>query len=348
MSFLADKSLLLTGGTGSFGQKFVEYLLKNHPRIKRLIIFSRDELKQFEMSQKFPSTTYPQLRYVLGDIRDKERLRQVSQGVDIIIHAAALKQVDTAEQNPFEFIQTNIIGSYNLIESALYNRVKRVVALSTDKAVAPVSLYGATKLCADKLFINANWENSAQTVFSVVRYGNVLGSRGSVVPFFLQARQSGILPITHPYMTRFNISLQEVVDVVLFALENALGGEIFVPKSPSYRLIDLAEAICPTCQKKLVGLRAGEKIHEELLTIHESHSTIETSAYYIIVPRVPTEPFQHTLSRYITHHQAQAVTESFAYSSDRNSHWLSIEELRRQIKLYVDKNFTWEASTLTE
>ena len=240
-------------------------ILQRFPNIHRLVIYSRDELKQFEMAQNFSSDKYPGLRYFIGDIRDAKRLTRACEGIDIVVHAAALKQVPTAEYNPIEFIRTNVLGSENVIEAALDSGVKRVVALSTDKAAAPINLYGATKLCSDKLFVAANnIKGSRDLRFSVVRYGNVMGSRGSVIPFFLQKRQEGVLPITDPQMTRFNITLEEGVKMVIWTIENAWGGEIFVPKIPSYRITDVATAIAPECEQRIVGIRAGEKVHEEL------------------------------------------------------------------------------------
>ncbi|MFN3315528.1 MAG: UDP-N-acetylglucosamine 4,6-dehydratase (inverting) [Raineya sp.] len=343
MSILANQSILVTGGTGSFGKKFVSTVLQNFPDVKRVIVFSRDELKQFEMAQQFPSSKYPQIRFFIGDVRDKERLMRAFEGVDIVVHAAALKQVPTAEYNPFEAIKTNVIGAQNIIEASLDSGVKKLVALSTDKAAAPINLYGATKLCSDKLFIAANNMIGYHDIrFAVVRYGNVIGSRGSVVPFFLEKRKTGVLPITHPEMTRFNISLQEGVDLVFFALENALGGEIFVPKIPSYKILDVAEAICPHCEKRIVGIRPGEKIHEEMITETDSLNTIELDKYYIIVPNYPFVSFEETMKKYLSYYQAGRVKEGFRYSSGQNTQWLSVEQIREQIRLHVDSNFKVE------
>ncbi|MDA7936216.1 UDP-N-acetylglucosamine 4,6-dehydratase (inverting), partial [bacterium] len=270
------KSILITGGTGSFGKRFVSRILNDHPEVERIVIYSRDELKQFEMAQTFSQEEFPQLRYFIGDVRDKDRLQRALEGIDTIIHAAALKQVPTAEYNPFECIKTNVMGAQNIVEAALNSDVKRVVALSTDKAAAPVNLYGATKLCSDKLFIAAtNMIGSRDLTFSVVRYGNVMGSRGSVIPFFMNRRDSGVLPITDTSMTRFNISLDEGVDMVFYAAERAIGGEIFVPKIPSYRITDVATAIAPSAKQEIVGIRPGEKIHEEMITASDSPNTIE-------------------------------------------------------------------------
>jgi UDP-N-acetylglucosamine 4,6-dehydratase/5-epimerase len=268
---LNDTSILITGGTGSFGKAFVRTVLQNFPNIRRLVIYSRDELKQFEMSQEFLEAKHPGLRYFIGDIRDESRLRRALEGIDVVVHAAALKQVPAAEYNPFECIKTNVLGAQNLIEACLDADVKRVVALSTDKAAAPINLYGATKLCSDKLFVAANNIRGKRDIrFSVVRYGNVMGSRGSVIPFFLDRRESGVLPITDPNMTRFNISLQEGVDMVLWSIEHAWGGEVLVPKIPSYRITDVATAVAPECKQEIVGIRPGEKIHEEMITASDS------------------------------------------------------------------------------
>ena len=280
-----DKSILITGGTGSFGKAFVKTVLIRHPDIKRLVVYSRDELKQFEMSQQFPGNRYTGLRYFIGDVRDQERLHRAMEGIDVVIHAAALKQVPAAEYNPFECIKTNVLGAQNVIEACLDTGVQRVVALSTDKAAAPINLYGATKLCSDKLFVAANNIKGHRNIrFVVVRYGNVMGSRGSVIPFFLGKRSSGVLPITDPGMTRFNISLQEGVDMVLWSLEHAWGGEILVPKIPSYRITDVAKAIGPECKHSVIGVRPGEKIHEEMITASDSFNTVDMGRYYAILP----------------------------------------------------------------
>src|SRR6185503_9987145 len=264
---LNGKALLVTGGTGSFGKAFIRTVLERYPEVQRLVVFSRDELKQYEMEQKFPIQKHPGLRYFIGDVRDGDRMRRALEGVDILVHAAALKQVPAAEYNPFECIKTNILGAQNIVEASFDTGVKNVVALSTDKAAAPINLYGATKLCSDKLFTAANNVRGARDLrFSVVRYGNVMGSRGSVMPYFLSQRTSGVFPITDPAMTRFNISLNDGVEMVLWALHNAIGGEIFVPKIPSFRILDLAEAIGPECEVKVVGIRPGEKLHEEMIT----------------------------------------------------------------------------------
>jgi UDP-N-acetylglucosamine 4,6-dehydratase (inverting) len=334
------KSVLITGGTGSFGKKFVEVLLKRQPDIRRVVVYSRDELKQFEMAQTFSRSEYPNLRFFIGDVRDESRLRLAMEDVDTVIHAAALKQVPTAEYNPFECIKTNVIGAQNVIEAAMATGVKNVVALSTDKAAAPINLYGATKLCSDKLFIAANNIRGKRDLkFSVVRYGNVMGSRGSVIPFFMEKRKTGVLPITDMGMTRFNISLEEGVDMVFFALENALGGEIFVPKIPSYRIKEVAEAIGPDCEHPVVGIRPGEKLHEEMITSSDSQNTIETENYYVIVPNSQEGSYQSVMERYLAHYKAKHVTPGFCYSSGKNTNWLNAAQIRDLIKKHVDSGF---------
>lgn len=334
---LNGKSVLVTGGTGSFGKKFTEIVLNRFPDIRKLIIYSRDELKQFEMSQIFPETRFPAIRYFIGDVRDEARLRRACEGVDIIIHAAALKQVPAAEYNPMECIKTNIIGAENVINAAMDSGVTDVIALSTDKAAAPINLYGATKLCSDKLFVAANnYKGSRKLKFSVVRYGNVMGSRGSVIPFFLKKKKAGVLPITHEEMTRFNISLDEGVNLVLYAYEHALGGEIFVPKIPSYRITELAEAICPNSKKEIVGIRPGEKIHEEMITESDSLYTADVGNYYVILPQNPSWDY----AAYFKNRNARKVPEGFKYNSGTNDQWLSKEQLRELIRKHVDPTFT--------
>jgi UDP-N-acetylglucosamine 4,6-dehydratase/5-epimerase len=333
---LNGKSILVTGGTGSFGKKFVETVLQKYPSVKKLIIYSRDELKQFEMSQHFPVSKYPAIRYFIGDIRDEARLRRACEGVNVIIHAAALKQVPAAEANPMECIKTNIIGAENIVNVAMDSGVSDVVALSTDKAAAPINLYGATKLCSDKLFVAANNFKGARNLkFSVVRYGNVMGSRGSVIPFFLEKRKSGVLPITDVNMTRFNISLEEGVDLVLHAYEHALGGEIFVPKIPSYRITDVAEAISPSAQQNVVGIRPGEKIHEEMITESDSLATVDLGRYYAILPQDAT----WDSAEYLVKKKAKRVPQGFKYNSGTNSEWLTVDELRTLIRKHVDPAF---------
>ena len=328
---MTDKSILITGGTGSFGRAFVRTLLERQPDIKRLVIYSRDELKQFEMAQSFPESRYPGLRYFIGDVRDESRLRRALEGIDIVVHAAALKQVPAAEYNPFECIKTNVLGAQNLIEACLSNGVQRVVALSTDKAAAPINLYGATKLCSDKLFIAANnIRGNRDLRFSVVRYGNVMGSRGSVIPFFLERRKSGVLPITDPRMTRFNISLQEGVDMVLWSIDHAWGGEVLVPKIPSYRITDVAAAVAPECRLEMVGIRPGEKIHEEMITASDSPNTVDMGRYYAILPSAG----QFTLEEFCGKTGATRVEPGFAYDSGTNPEFLDVAQLRQLIASY--------------
>lgn len=329
---LEQSSILITGGTGSFGRAFTAAVLKEYPSVKRLVIFSRDELKQFEMAQLFPDSKYPCIRYFIGDIRDERRLSRALEGIDIVVHAAALKQVPAAEYNPFECIKTNILGAQNLIEASLDSGVKRLVALSTDKAAAPINLYGATKLCSDKLFVAANQIKGARDIrFSVVRYGNVMGSRGSVIPFFMDRRSKGVLPITDPSMTRFNISLQEGVRMVIWALKNAWGGEILVPKIPSYRITDVATAIAPECTQEVVGIRPGEKIHEEMITASDSLNTVDLGDYYAILPSGGTL----SLNDYCARTGAIRVPEGFAYNSGDNDRFLTIDEIRTLIDTHV-------------
>jgi UDP-N-acetylglucosamine 4,6-dehydratase len=333
---LNGKSILVTGGTGSFGKKFVETVISRFPGIKRLVIYSRDELKQFEMAQIFPHSKYNFIRYFIGDVRDGDRFKRACEGIDIIVHAAALKQVPAAEYNPMECIKTNIFGAENVINAALDCGVKKVVALSTDKAAAPINLYGATKLCSDKLFVAANNIRGFKDLsFSVVRYGNVIGSRGSVVPFFMDKKKEGKLPITHPDMTRFNISLEEGVELVLYAIEHAWGGEIFVPKIPSYKITDVAKAIGPDCKQEIVGIRPGEKLHEEMITETDSLYTIELDKYYVIAPSTPTWKIEDFIKKF----NGKMVEMGFKYNSGTNSEWLSVEDIREQIKQHVDKNF---------
>lgn len=329
---LNGKRILITGGTGSFGQAFVATVLRNFPDVKRLVIYSRDELKQFEMANRWSRQEFPGLRYFIGDVRDVNRLRRALESIDIVIHAAALKQVPAAEYNPFETIKTNVLGAQNVIDASLDTGVRQVIALSTDKAAAPINLYGATKLCSDKLFVAAsNIKGDRDIKFSVVRYGNVMGSRGSVIPQFMRQRESGVLPITDPRMTRFNILLSEGVDLVLKAIQSSLGGEIFVPKIPSYRITDLAEAIGPECQKKIVGIRPGEKLHEEMITHADSPNTIETDSLFVIVPVSLSGDRAEILQRYLVHHQGQPVDDGFRYTSAENDNWLSVDELRELI-----------------
>lgn len=331
--------MLITGGTGSFGRRLTETLLKHHaPR--KLVIFSRDELKQFEMAQHFPFAKHPQLRFFIGDVRDRDRLTRALEGIDVVVHAAALKQVPTAEYNPFECIKTNVLGAENLVEASLAAGVRHVVALSTDKAAAPINLYGATKLCSDKLFIAANNIRGNHDIrFSVVRYGNVMGSRGSVIPFFLDRRKTGTLPITDPRMTRFNITLDEGVKMVIDAATTALGGEIFVPKIPSYRITDVAEAIGPDCAKPIVGIRAGEKIHEEMVTETDALQTIATAHQYVIVPMPHLLDQAEVMAEYCKHHAGAPVPEGFSFNSGRNTDWLTVPQIRALIRQHVDASF---------
>lgn len=336
MPFDSSSSILITGGTGSFGKAFIAEILNRFPAIERLVIYSRDELKQWEIQQLYPANQFPQLRFFLGDVRDRSRLVRALEGIDTVVHAAALKQVPAAEYNPIEFINTNVMGAENVVQACLDSDVKRVVALSTDKAAAPINLYGATKLCSDKLFVAANNIKGKRDLrFSVVRYGNVMGSRGSVIPFFLEKAKTGVLPITEPTMTRFNISLSEGVAMVLWTLENALGGELFVPKIPSYRITDVAEAIGPSCEKQIIGIRPGEKIHEEMITVSDSFSTIDLGEYYAILPsdgRVQQFYQQAGIRN-------QPAEKGFAYNSGSNPEFLTVDQLRELIRVHVDPAF---------
>lgn len=333
---LNNKSILITGGTGSLGKALTAHIFKNYPDVKRLVIFSRDEQKQFQMAQEYPTDKYPQIRFFIGDIRDEDRIKRALKGIDYVIHAAAMKHVPIAEYNPMECIKTNVLGAENLINACLETEVERVVALSTDKAAAPINLYGATKLTSDKLFIAANNIRGWNPIkFSVVRYGNVMGSNGSVIPFFLEKRKEGKLPITDPNMTRFNISLQGGVDMVMHALEHAWGGELFVPKIPSYRITDVAEAIGPECEKPVIGIRPGEKVHEEMITASDSFNTYDLGNYYAILPQVP----RFKLSEFIKHHNAKPVEQGFCYNSGENEEWETVENLRKLIREHVDPTF---------
>ena len=332
---LNNKSILITGGTGSFGKKFTEMVLARYPDIKRLVIYSRDELKQYEMAQLYPHDKYPQVRFFIGDVRDYPRFKRACQGIDIIVHAAALKHVPIAEYNPDECVKTNIGGAQNVIDAALGSEAKIVVALSTDKAAAPINLYGATKLVSDKLFIAANnikgWKDIR---FSVVRYGNVMGSRGSVIPFFLEKAKNGkVLPITDKEMTRFNISLEEGVEMVLWAIEGAIGGEIFVPKIPSYNIETVAKAIAPNAKLEYIGIRPGEKIHEEMITDSDAYYTIDTGKYYAILPAGANR------QKYLDYYKATEVPKGFKYNSGENNKWVSVEELRELIRKHIDPDF---------
>ncbi len=325
---LNTKTILVTGGTGSFGRRFIPTVLEQYPDVERIVVFSRDELKQYEMAQDYPKQKYPQLRFFLGDIRDDKRLKRALEGIDTVIHAAALKQVPAAEYNPFECIKTNILGAKNLVDACLDQGVRKVVALSTDKAAAPINLYGATKLCSDKLFVAANNTKGSRDIsFSVVRYGNVFGSRGSVVPFFLNQRDTGELSITDKRMTRFNITLQEGVDLVMKALKVMWGGEIFVPKIPSYRILDVADAIAPGCRFREIGIRPGEKLHEEMITETDALNTIECDDYYVILPSMDfldVDDFTQTF-------RGKRCPEGFRYCSGTNTQWLSVKQIRQLV-----------------
>ncbi len=333
-----NKSILVTGGTGSFGKAFIKYLIKNFKGFKKIIIFSRDELKQFEMASLLSEKDYPFIRYFIGDVRDLSRLKRALEEVDYVIHAAALKQVEAAEYNPFEVIKTNIVGAQNIIEACLESpKVKKVVALSTDKAVSPINLYGASKLCSDKLFISANnIVGNKKKIFSVVRYGNVMGSRGSVIPVFLEQKKRGTIKVTDPSMTRFNITMTDSIKLVLHALDKSLGGEIFVPKIPSYKILTLAKAIGEKSKIKIVGVRPGEKIHEELISISEARHTLDIGKYYVILSpsleRSNNPLSMYLYKKYLNKKNTKKVPKDFEYNSGRNKKFLNIEEIRKLLK----------------
>lgn len=336
MKDIENKSILITGGTGSLGTALTEHILAKYPKIKKVVIYSRDEQKQFQMAQDFPSDKFPQIRFLIGDVRDVKRLTRAFKDIDYVIHAAAMKHVPIAEYNPDECVKTNIHGAQNVIDACLETGVERVVALSTDKACAPINLYGATKLASDKLFVAANNITGWNPIrFSVVRYGNVMGSNGSVIPFFINKTKEGILPITDPEMTRFNISLQGGVDMVMHALEHAWGGEIFIPKIPSYKITDVAEAIGPECEHKVIGIRPGEKVHEEMITPSDSFYTYDLGEYFTILPSNP----KWKLQDFIKEFNATKVKEGFAYNSGTNEEWETVETLRALITEHVDATF---------
>jgi UDP-N-acetylglucosamine 4,6-dehydratase/5-epimerase len=325
MATLDGRSILVTGGTGSFGQAFVRQLFSDH-QPARVVVYSRDELKQFEMRQ---TLNQPQIRYFIGDVRDRDRLERALQGIDVVVHAAALKQVPAAEYNPIECIKTNVIGSENVINASINQGVKKVIALSTDKAVNPVNLYGATKLCADKLFVAANHLSPSGTRFSVVRYGNVIGSRGSVIPFFKSMSKKGRLPLTDKRMTRFWIRIEDGVRFVDRCIELMRGGEIFVPKIPSMKIVDLATALCPNCEHEIVGIRPGEKLHELLIARDDARFTLEFENYYIIQPQIHL--WDSTQDCLYDREKGRAVLEDFEYVSNNNSQWIEPDRLRQVI-----------------
>jgi len=338
---LSGKSILITGGTGSLGQALTKHILEAYPDVRKLVVFSRDEQKQFLMEQEVSLENYPQMRYFVGDVRDESRLDRAFKDIDYVIHAAAMKHVHIAEYNPDECIKTNVGGAQNVIKAALNTNVERVVALSTDKACAPINLYGATKLTSDKLFIAANNIKGWNPIkFSVVRYGNVMGSNGSVIPFFLNKRSEGVIPITDPEMTRFSITLQEGVNMVMHALHHSLGGELFVPKIPSYRILDLAEAIAPECEERVVGIRPGEKIHEEMISSSDSYNTYDLGKYYAILPQQPAARLEELIKKY----SAKKVKPGFRYDSESNPDFLTVAELRGLIHDHVDPEFKFKAS----
>ena len=327
-----NKTILLTGGTGSFGKKFIEIVLRKF-KAKKLIIYSRDEQKQFQLQQKLKIGKKPLIRYFIGDVRDLDRLKLAMQDVDIVIHAAALKHIPIAEYNPFEVVKTNILGAQNVIEASLYNKVKKVIALSTDKASSPVNLYGATKLTSDKLFVAANnYKGSHDIQFSVVRYGNVMGSRGSVIPFFLNKKGNGVFPVTDKRMTRFNITLNEGVYFVLFCLKKMLGGEIFVPKIPSYKVIDVAKAVSSNNKIKIIGIRPGEKLHEEMISQNDNKNTVEHKNYFVILPNSEFIGKEKKKKYLKLNKTGKTCSDEFSYNSKNNKDYLSVNQLKRLIK----------------
>jgi len=337
LNMLSNKVVLITGGTGSFGKAFVKTVFEKWPDVKKVIIYSRDEQKQFQMALDYPEAKYPAIRFFIGDVRDYDRLKRALKGVDYVIHAAAMKHVPIAEYNPMECVKTNIFGAENIINACLEADVKKVVALSTDKAAAPINLYGATKLASDKLFIAANNITGWNPIkFSVVRYGNVMGSAGSVIPFFMNKKKDGLLPITDPEMTRFNITLDEGVDMVLHALDTAWGGELFVPKIPSYKILDVAEAIGPECEKRITGIRPGEKIHEEMITASDSFYTYDLGKYYVIIPSIP----RWNVAEFVKHFNAVPVEKGFKYNSGENTEWVSVADIRQLIIKHVNPEFS--------
>ena len=330
-----NKTILITGGTGSFGKSFLKHLIHNYKDFKKIIIFSRDELKQFEMATTFSEKKYPFIRYFIGDIRDLSRLKRALEDVDYVIHAAALKQVEAAEYNPFEVIKTNVIGAQNIIDACLDSQnVKKIVALSTDKAVSPVNLYGATKLCSDKLFISANnIVGKKNKIFSVVRYGNVMGSRGSVIPEFIKQKETGVIKITDPEMTRFSITMLESIKLVIYALDKSIGGEIFVPKIPSYKITTLAKAISDKAKINIIGVRPGEKIHEELISINEAINTVDIGKYYVILS--PSILSKSLYKIYLKQKNAKKIDKNFQYSSETNPKFLNVSEIRKLLKTNI-------------
>lgn len=328
MNSFKNKSILITGATGSFGKAFIKFLLKDYPELKKICIYSRDELKQYELQQLYPENKFPKLRFFIGDVRDLDRLSFAMKDIDIVVHAAALKQVPAAEYNPFEFIKTNTIGAQNIVDACLQNNVSKVIALSTDKAAAPINLYGATKLCSDKIFIASNFIKGPRDIsFSIVRYGNVMGSRGSVIPYFLKLNKEGAksFPITHPDMTRFNISLDEGVELVIWSIKNCIGGEIVVPKIPSYRILDIADAIDSKVEKKIIGIRPGEKLHEEMITVSDGGLTVDAGNKYLILHPDIYDSYPESLYQ-------KKLKYGFSYNSGENESFLSINELKLLIK----------------
>lgn len=338
---LDNKTILITGGSGSFGRKFIETTMRDYPGVRKIIVFSRDEMKHLEMMRLYPEKQYPQLRFFVGDVRDKERLIRACENVDILIHAASLMSLESSEYNPDETIKTNIMGAQNVIDVALRCNIRNVIALSSDKACSPASLYGASQLVSDKLFVAANNIVGSKDIrFSIIRYGNVIGGKGSVIPFFIERRNLGgkELPITDKRMTRFLISNQQVVDMVYIAIEKQLGGEIFIPKMPSYKLIDLATAIAPNMIQKEIGKRVGEKFHDTIISVSDAPDTIDAGDFYIIIPAMTFQLNKNKVD-FEKNYNGKPVDEFFQYSSDTNNQWETVESLRDKICKYIDYNF---------
>lgn len=331
---LNNKNILVTGGTGSFGRAFILSLLQRFPQVKRIVVFSRDEQKQFDMMNDLPAAKYPCLEFMLGDVRNRNRIIEVAHDIDVIVHSAAMKHVPAAEMNPMECVLTNIIGSQNVIDAALINNVKVVVALSTDKAASPANFYGASKLCLEKLFTYADLKKGKRDIrFSVVRYANVFGSKGSVVPLFLKLKKQNYIPVTNADMTRFSITMATAVNLVYFAIDNGWGGEIVLPESASYKITDLATAVAPGVEQKIIGMRIGEKLHETMYTELDSYNTVKRGEYYIICP--PKGLGLWTVDDYLKKTNAGKVAENTAYSSDTNNHWLNVDDIKNLLQEYI-------------
>lgn len=330
---MKNKTILITGGTGTVGKAFVSHVLENFPEINKVIVYSRDEQKHYEMAQTFSPAQYP-IHYIVGDIRDRERITMACRNVDILVHSAAMKHVPVSESNPIECARTNILGTQNVIDAALVNGIERVVALSSDKAVAPINAYGASKLFLERLFLDAN--RQGETHFSVVRFANVFGSKGSVVPFFMKQKRQGVLPITHPEMTRFSITMKEGLDLILFTIEQGWGGEVIVPVAPSYRILDVAAAVAPDAEHRIVGIRPGEKLHEAMIGDYESERTVRNGKYYVVCP----ENDSWGIQQYCKNKTVEPVSKGFCYDSGSNMEWISVDEIKNLLRT---QNFYFRA-----